>query len=81
MKTNPNAPANVVDGIYGADAMNSENTGLTKREHFSGLALNGILADGTSESHLSDLAKRAVAVADYLIQHLNTPITDKEGEG
>ncbi|MDQ1139442.1 hypothetical protein [Pedobacter agri] len=71
MKTDPNAPINVVDGMYASDAMSSDKTGLTKREHFAALAMQGLLADGTSESHLSDLAKRAVAAADYLILALN----------
>jgi len=44
---------------------------LTKREQFAAMAIQGILADGTSDSHYSDLAKRAVKMADYLIEALN----------
>lgn len=44
--------------------------GLTKREHFAALALQGIL----SQPNMTDLllaAERAVSAADFLINELN----------
>jgi hypothetical protein len=49
-------------------------TGLTKREHFAGLALQGILANPDvdwAESAFEDIANDAVAYADALIEALN----------
>ena len=45
--------------------------GLTKREWFAGLALQGILASITSEPSDAYLAARAVALTDSLIAALN----------
>lgn len=75
METNKitgNEPANVIDGVYGADAMRSSNGGLTIRQMFAMEAMKGIL----SNSNFSKLDKmrvslEAVLQADALIHTLN----------
>ena len=44
--------------------------GLTKREHFAGLAMQGIMANEEAYLTWSDLAKDAVAMADALLKTL-----------
>lgn len=46
--------------------------GLTKREHFAAMAMQGMLANGVYKSDLA-LAVQAVAYADALIEALNAP--------
>mgnify|MGYP006095675513 CR=1 FL=1 len=41
--------------------------GLTKREHFAGLAMQGLMSDEAGYLRWSDLAKDCVAVADALL--------------
>ena len=46
--------------------------GLTKREYFAAMALQGILADGMDiHQHLEGHASKAVLYADVLIKALN----------
>tara|TARA_R110002126_G_scaffold70280_5_gene177027 strand:- start:920 stop:1129 length:210 start_codon:yes stop_codon:yes gene_type:complete len=47
-----------------------ELQGLTKREHFAGLAMQGIMANDQQYLTWSDLAKDSVAVADALLKQL-----------
>jgi hypothetical protein len=56
MKTNPNDPA-------------FHNPGLTKREYFAAMALQGLLADNTYNTDVA--ANVAVDFADLLIEALN----------
>ena len=51
-----------------------EELGLTKREYFAALALQGLLAHGNT---LDEATEWAVYAADYLIEALN----DNPGEG
>ena len=44
--------------------------GLTKLEHFAGLAMQGIMANDQKYLTWSDLAKDAVSVADALLKEL-----------
>ena len=44
--------------------------GLTKREHFAGLAMQGLMSDEDEYLQWSDLAKDSVAVADALLKAL-----------
>jgi hypothetical protein len=46
-------------------------TGLTKREHFAGLAMQGCRARGSDYLRWSDLAKDAVEIADALLAELD----------
>lgn len=45
--------------------------GMTIRQEFAIRCLQGILSEGSSESHLVDKAIRAVRSADFLIKALN----------
>lgn len=48
-----------------------KNAGLTKREYFAGLAMQGILASDTGFSvHQNDAVQIAVAHADALLEEL-----------
>lgn len=44
--------------------------GLTKREYFAGLAMQGLLSEGSTGS-FEDIAKESVKFADELIKALN----------
>jgi hypothetical protein len=55
--------------------MDYQETGLTKREHFAGLAMQGMLADGyctDSENTFSDCAIAAKDLADTLLDILES---------
>jgi hypothetical protein len=45
--------------------------GLTKREYFAAIALQGLLASPNRDGHLMGYAEAAVRVADMLIAELN----------
>ena len=62
---NADMPAMPHDIVFGYDP-----TGLTKREHFAGLAMQGLMADEEEYRQWSDLAKDSVAVADALLKAL-----------
>ena len=54
----------------------TENTlrghmGLTKREYFAAMAMQGILADPDNQGYAEGIAKDAVKMADELITQLN----------
>lgn len=70
MEDNTYPDAAVSPVTHNAD-YNGMERGLTKREYFSAMCMQGMLADGTSESHLLDYATRAVRAADFLIEALN----------
>lgn len=59
---NASMPAMPVFDSYGV----ASDKGLTKREHFAGLAMQGILARGNSHC----VASEAVACADALLAEL-----------
>ncbi|GEM_PF-4494362 len=52
------------------------STGLSRREYFAGLAMQGLLAGGYSSSHLT--AVQAVNCADSLLAELNKMPDGKE---
>lgn len=64
-KTNPNQPA----FACASDAGHQE--GLTKREYFAAMALQGVLANPDNHSTNLQLAIVSVAMADDLIKALN----------
>lgn len=70
MKTNPNEPANPIseEETDRIDAGVKIYSGLTKREHFAAMAMQGLLAAG---AHYSTLSEKAVVIADALIIELN----------
>lgn len=66
------------------EAVEGDNLGLTKREYFSGLAMQGLLAkEGWSDRIVSEksnalitgIAEASIIAADALIEALNTPNT------
>jgi hypothetical protein len=79
MKTNPNDPA--ISSLVDADQVGNWHTGLTKREYFAGLAMQGYcslihrqeLIDkfGSKHEWLKFLASQATEQADALIVELN----------
>jgi hypothetical protein len=46
------------------------NSGLTKRELFAAMALQGLLSNNTQDGYWHEFAKRAVDAADALIERL-----------
>lgn len=73
-KTDPNAPAMpwVVEGMDMSDVQTFGTGGLTKREWFAGLAMQGVLAGPDSPNFEDDsVARSAVDLADALIAALN----------
>lgn len=76
MKTNPNHPASPTENglIYdhSANCINVENVGLTKREQFAAMAMQGILASyEPGRIDYRDVATDAVTCAKALIAALN----------
>lgn len=61
-KTNPHDP---VDAFYVGDSR-----GLTKREYFAAIAMQGLLANG-AVLEKSAITQNATRLADYLIDALN----------
>jgi hypothetical protein len=79
MKTEPNHPSTPIANIHGSPSLFSYvtqseemTTGLTKREHFAGLAMQGIMANQSCYT-LKDnqKAEYAIIMADLLIAELN----------
>tara|TARA_R110000737_G_scaffold41837_3_gene62530 strand:+ start:189 stop:425 length:237 start_codon:yes stop_codon:yes gene_type:complete len=72
---NADMPANVVTEDHWDRSLAAPATGLTKREHFAGLAMQGLLAGGycmdEPQNRLSDVPSEAVALADALLAELS----------
>lgn len=47
------------------------HSGLTKREHFAGLALQGLVSADYESRHIGRYAKAAVNLADALLKELD----------
>ena len=45
--------------------------GLTKREYFAALAMQGMLSNGTFEMVNKEITEKAIAISDALIEELN----------
>ncbi len=72
METKPNEPIHVIE--YNNNYISN---GLTKREYFSAMALQGLLADrklGSIQEH----AEYAVKLADTLIEELSKTKTNEK---
>lgn len=67
MKTNPHDP------VSPSEKMSGMNTGITLREHFSAMAMQGILSDQTflQPNQYNEIADYSVQCADALIEALN----------
>lgn len=73
--TNPN------DGAFSKAAFYNENTGLeqsqdglTKREYFAALAMQGLLANNIYTNVPTTVSTNAIEHADALIAKLNEPV-------
>lgn len=67
-------PEDLIHSFSDGPMDSSNYNGLTKREYFAGLALQGLLSDtGLSgeDWKATDFPREAVAFADLLIDHLN----------
>jgi hypothetical protein len=76
MKTNGNDPANPTIGweltSHGDPVSITDQYGLTKREYFAAIAMQGLLADTKDILYpIIQVAKDAVNYADALIEELN----------
>ena len=68
---NANMPAMPHDIVFGKGyPLNNEPTGLTKREHFAGLAMQGLLAQSDGPRSVKEMAFESLAVADALLKAL-----------
>ncbi len=65
MKTNPD---DLIEGVF--EPMSGTFHGLTKREFFAAMAISGVATDVMDETILN-IVKRAVKLADALIEELN----------
>ena len=91
MKTEPNEPANpfftwniasyedcvVLEGKDGKRQYLRYKPGLTKREHFAAMAMQGLLSGAHFQAPLDELCQQSVEVADALIKELNKGNEDK----
>lgn len=69
MSTHKTAPnVNAFPRMFGNDA---PKDGLTKREYFAAVALQGLLACPNNVNMAQDIAKGAIIMADQLIIELN----------
>jgi hypothetical protein len=71
MKTEPNEPSTGFG--YATPYSSYYSNGLTKREYFAALAMQGILA-GKIQTDDILVAEYAVMYADNLIESLNVPV-------
>jgi enamine deaminase RidA (YjgF/YER057c/UK114 family) len=68
MKTKPEAPAFAQAHIHS----NDDNCGLTKREYFSAMAMQGLVPDTVRLGNTyQEQADHALQMADALIEELN----------
>ena len=78
MPAMPQPIASHIDEVIDTKEYCHENAGLTKREHFAGLAMQGLLAGGycmdDPQNRLSDVPSEAVALADALLAELDKSI-------
>lgn len=72
MSTEKNDAAFAKAAFYHPEGgIDSPQSGLTKREYFAAMAMQGILADPDNQGYAEGIAKDAVKIADELITQLN----------
>ena len=71
--TNGNEPAFSKSAFYHPDGgiIDSPQEGLSKREYFAAMALQGLLSDSNNTGNCAYFATDAVKMADALIEQLN----------
>jgi len=57
------------------DSSKVECIGLTKREYFAAMAMQGMLANSSYTDSIEGIAKAAVAYSDALLAELDKPAT------
>jgi hypothetical protein len=72
MEVKPNEPIHTIE--YNNNYI---SYGLTKREYFAAMAMQGLLSDYESES-IEDYSKYAVQLADTLIEELSKTKTNEK---
>ena len=78
-KTFGNSPAFSKPAFYHPDgAIDLPNNGLTKREYFAAMALQGLLTDNESPNSREEFAGYAVKFADALIEELSKTKTNEK---
>ena len=69
---NGNMPANVVtEEQWDRSSSAAPAIGLTKREHFAGLAMQGYLAARYCDLDMEDIAEAAIDMADVLLKEIS----------
>jgi hypothetical protein len=68
---NSDKPINVLENRRGSDGFPHYSIGLTKREYFAGLALQGLLSDYNVDGGPNDITDAAVMYADSLLKSLD----------
>ena len=80
MKNNPNEPLNCNNGNgFWNDEFNKTHggVGLTKREYFAALAMQGLITNERTINIAENLVIDAIKYADALIEQLNNKTEDK----
>jgi hypothetical protein len=71
MKTDPNAPINPYKHLNCNGQIDDQYKGLTKREYFAAMAMQGLLAQKPNRTSFSIIAMESVSCANALINELN----------
>ena len=72
MPAMPQPIAGNEDGVIDTSEYDPSNAGLTKREHFAGLAMQGFIASGYYKMNMAvGTSVRAVRAADALLAELD----------
>ena len=71
-ETKANDPAFSKSAFYHPDgSYDLPENGLTKREYFAGIAMQGLLADTANTGDIYFIVRDAINLADALIEELN----------
>lgn len=78
-KINPNDPAYPINIPEGHTLVNGiPGNGLTKREYFAGLAMQGLIAGWTTgmpNDEFKQLSELSTRISDAVLAELNKPVT------
>jgi hypothetical protein len=69
MKTEPNEPINTVHYVTKG---REDKYGLTKREYFAAMAMQGMMANSAISDPFKYVAQNSIIMADELIEELNS---------
>jgi hypothetical protein len=68
---NADEPINVIENRRASDGFSHYSIGLTKREYFAGLALQGLIARPNTKGTPTEYGNTAVIHADSLLKELD----------